>query len=448
MTSPAFGRRNQRYALWKASRALASALMSALALATAAGLGVLTAVHRSYGLAAGALVALVGVVYADPLLVPVAALPATLLVQRAGGGAGAGLALCDLAVVAGTGVAITKIPWDSAPTLRKALAPVAIFEAMMLLTVIANPNKHDVLEWAHRIEMLGGTLLVGWVVAASGRARQAVSLLLAGSLVLALLTLEHAVRLHFHPAQFGVYQKNFIGATMWMAVVIAHLNPSWLDLPKRLARVAKYVCGLALLASQSKQAIIALVVVLLYVVLRQPNVRRRSKLLLGALVPMAIVGYLLVTREVTNLAVNPNNSIGTRLTSFSADFHVWASSPLIGQGMRWFYLPQFSSYIQPPNIFIESLVAGGIVGVIALVLLLGGFTRVLLSMPAEIGTIALVLVLGKVVEAMFDIYWTSGGFLLAWLVAGLAIGSWDAVLASRAGVAGDRGRTSVTAGVT
>ena len=448
VSSAAFGYRNQRYGLRRAGRALASALTSALALATVAALGLLTVVHPRYGLLAGALVALAGIIYADPLLVPVAAFPATLLVQRAGGGAGAGLALCYLAIVAGAAVVVTKIRWEAAPTLRKALVPVAVFEAIMLLAVIANPNKHDALEWAHRIEMLGGTLLVGWAVAASGRARQAVSLLLAGSVVLAIVTLEHAVILHFHPAQFGLYQKNFLGSTMWMAVVVAHLNPPWLDLPKRLARAAKYVCGLALLASQSKQAIIALVVVLLYVVLRQPTVRRRSKLLLGALTPTAIVGYLLITREVANLAVNPNNSIGARLTSFSADFHIWASSPIFGQGMRWFYLPQFSGYIQPPNIFMESLVAGGIVGIIALVFLLGGFTRVLLSMPGEMGTIALVLVLGRVVESMFDIYWTSGGSLLPWLIAGLAIGSWDVVLASRTRVAGDLGKASVAAVVT
>jgi hypothetical protein len=96
----------------------------------------------------------------------------------------------------------------------------------------------------------------------------------------------------------------------------------------------------------------------------------------------------------------------------------------------------------------ESLVAGGIVGIIALVFLLGGFTRVLLSMPGEMGTIALVLVLGRVVESMFDIYWTSGGSLLPWLIAGLAIGSWDAVLASRTRVAGDLGKASVAAVVT
>ena len=421
---------------------LASALTSAVALAGVTALGILTVLHRSYGLAAGALVALAGIIYADPLLVPVAAFPATLLIQRAGGGAGAGLALCDLAVVAAAAVAITKIRWDAAPTLRRALVPVAVFEAVMLLTVMANPNKHDALEWAHRIEMLGGTLLVGWVVAASGRAKQAISALLVASMVLALLTLEHALTLHFKPAQFGLYQKNFIGATMWMAFVLAHLNPSWIAVPRRLARATKYLCGLALLASQSKQGIIALIVVLVYTTARHPSIRRRSKLLLAAIVPLALGGYFIITREVSNLKVNRFNSIGVRVdVSFPADFRVWATSPIFGHGMRWFYLPQFSGsqygfqYIQPPNIFVETLVAGGILGIIALVLLLGGSTRVLLSMPAAISTIALVLVLGRVVEAMFDIYWTSGGFLLPWLVAGLAVGTWDSAVAGRAPVA-------------
>jgi len=429
VSSAPLGQRSLSYGLYKARRLLASAFTALLGSMAVVALGVLTAMHRSYGLLAGALVALAGVAYADPLLVAVAAFPATLLVQRAGGGVGAGLALCDLAIVAGATVSLAKLRWQAAPTLIKALLPVAAFEAAMLLVVLANPNKHDALEWAHRIEMLGGSLVVGWAVAAAGRAKQAMGLLLAASVVLALVTLGKAVQLHFQPAQFGGYQKNFIGAVMWMAVVVAHLNPAWLDLPKPLARAAKYLCGLAVLASQSKQAIIALVAVLLYVMARQPNLRRRSKLILAALAAMAVTGYLLISKEVANLSTNSHNSIATRFTSFSADFHLWASSPLLGLGMRWFYLPQFSGYIQPPNIFVETLVDGGVVGVLALLVLLAGSSYVLLSLPKELGTLAFVLVLGRALEAMFDIYWTSGGFLLPWLVAGLAIGTWDSMLA-------------------
>ncbi len=395
-----------------------------------AALGALTVAHRTFGLAAGALVALAGLVLADPLLIAVAAFPGTLLLQRAGGGAaGSSLSLSDLIVVAASAIAVTKIRFDAAPTLRRSLVPIAAFELLLLLTVLDHPNIHGSLEWAHRIFMVAGSLAVGWAVANSGRARQAAVALLVASMVLALFTLEHAVTLHFKPAQWGLYQKNYLGAMMWMTVVIAHLNPRWLNLPPRLARAGKYLCGLALLASQSKQSIIALMVVLLYTVVRQPSVRRRSKLLLVSLVPLAIVTYLLITTEVANLAVNPQNSIGIRLTEYAADFHVWASSPIFGQGLRWFYLPQFASYIQPPDIFVETLVAGGIVGVIAMIVLLGGYASVFLSLPREIGTIALVLVLGRAVEAVFDIYWVAGAGTLPWLVAGLAIGTWDATLA-------------------
>jgi hypothetical protein len=425
--------RNSVYGLRRAARLVLSAAATAAALAAAATLGALTAIHRTYGLVGATLLALAGLALADPLLVAVAAFPGTVLVQRASGGAGAGLSLSDLVIVAASAIAVTRIHWSAAPTLRRSIVPIAAFEALLLLTVAAHPNIHDSLEWGHRIFMLAGSLAVGWVVAVSGRARQAVTALLVASLVLALIVLEHAIALHFKPAQFGLYQKNFIGASMWMAFMIAHLNPSWIGVQRRFARVAKYVFGLALLASQSKQAIIALMVVLVYSAIRHPSVRRRSKLLLAALVPLAVVGYFVIAYDVANVSVNRFNSIGVRLdVSFPAALHLWATSPVFGEGMRWFYLPRFIGYIQPPDIFVETLVAGGIVGMVALVVLLAGSARVFLSLPSGIGTIALVLVLGRAVEAIFDIYWASGGSTLPWLVAGLAIGTWDATLAARA----------------
>lgn len=96
--------------------------------------------------------------------------------------------------------------------------------------------------------------------------------------------------------------------------------------------------------------------------------------------------------------------------------------------MRWFYLPQFSGYIQPPNILVEILVSSGIVGVLATLVLLVGATRVLLYLPRSVGTVAIVLLAGRVVEAIFDIYWVSPVTTLPWLIAGLALGAWDAGL--------------------
>ena len=429
MTLTASAHRRTSRASWAARGTWGNAVVGVAVLGSAA-LGALTSSHRLIGLIIGALVGAVGVLVTDPLLVPVAAFPATLLIQRVGsGGSGSSVSISDLMVLFALAFALPKVHWEKAGTLRRALVPAAAYEALVLVTVIVHPNSHDSLEWAHRLVMLLGSLVVGWVVAASGRARQAVTALLVGCMVLAALALEHSVTLHFHAAQWGSYQKNYIGTTMWMAVIIAHLNPPWIAVPPWLARTAKYLCVLGLLASQSKQAIIALFVVAAFAAYRQPSVRRRSKFLLAALVPLLVAGYFILTAEIAQLPHNRFNSIATREASLSADLHVWLASPIFGQGMRWFYLPQFIGYIQPPDIFVEVLTETGVIGILALLVLLGGSGRLFLSLPRAIGTLAFVLVLGRAFEAIFDIYWVSAGITLPWLVAGLAIGAWDTALA-------------------
>jgi hypothetical protein len=305
-----------------------------------------------------------------------------------------------------------------------------MYEVLAVLTVLAHPNIHDSLEWSHRLFIVIGSLVVGWVVVVSGRARQAVSALLIGCMVLAVLALEHSVALHFHPAQWGGYQKNYIGTMMWMAAAVAHLNPVWLGVPPRLARTAKYLCVLGLLASQSKQSIITLLVVVIVAALLHPSVRRRSRLLLASLLPLLVVAYFILAAEVAQLTTNPFNSVAVRQTTYAADLHVWLLDPIFGQGMRWFYLPHFVGYIQPPDIFVETLAETGIIGIVAVLVLLGGSARTFLALPRAVGTIAFVLVLGRAFEALFDIYWVSPVVTLPWLVAGLALGAWDGRLVS------------------
>jgi hypothetical protein len=217
---------------------------------------------------------------------------------------------------------------------------------------------------------------------------------------------------------------------MWMAAAVAHLNPVWLGVPPRLARTAKYLCVLGLLASQSKQSIITLLVVVIVAALLHPSVRRRSRLLLASLLPLLVVAYFILAAEVAQLTTNPFNSVAVRQTTYAADLHVWLLDPIFGQGMRWFYLPHFVGYIQPPDIFVETLAETGIIGIVAVLVLLGGSARTFLALPRAVGTIAFVLVLGRAFEALFDIYWVSPVVTLPWLVAGLALGAWDGRLVS------------------
>ena len=393
----------------------------------------LTFSHRTIGLLSGAVIALSAVVIADPLLVPIAAFPGVLLIQRAGGGTSS-VTLADLVVALAVVVALPMVRWKNAGTLLRALVPAAAYEVLALATVFVHPNIHDSLEWAHRLVIVLGSLVVGWVVGSSQKSRQAVTALLVGCMVLAVLVLEHSVVLHFRPAQWGIYQKNYLGTTMWMAVAIAHLNPPWLALPPRLARAAKYLCLLALLASQSKQAIIALFATVVAAAIMDPGVRHRSKLLLAALVPLLVTGYIILSAEIAQLPTNRFNSIGARESSFTADVHIWLLSPIFGEGMRWFYLPHFAGNIQPPDIFFEALTETGVVGIVAMAVLLWGTSRVFLALPPAIGTIAFLLVAGRAFESIFDIYWVSAGVTLPWLIAGTALGVWDYTMARGAPV--------------
>lgn len=404
--------------------ALRGGVATCALVAGALALGALTVANYMVGLAVAGGVALLAVAVADPVFLAVAAFPATLLVQRAGGsGAGSSLGVSDVVLALALVAVLPRVNWRAGGLLKSALVPALGYELLTLPTVLAHPNVHDSLEWGHRLVMVAGALVVGWAVGASGRAAQAASTFLAGCVVLAVVALEHAVALHFQPAQFGQYQKNFIGSMMWAGAVMAHLNPPWLGVPRRFAGMSKYICVLGLLASQSKQSMIALVFVILLLAVMQPNVRRRSALLVASLVPVVVVGIIVLE---TGIARSSKfNTVAVRTTALGSDLKVWLLDPVFGQGMRWFYLKPFLSYIQPPNILVETLADSGLLGLLATLVLLVGSIRLYRRMPAAVGTIAIALVLGRVVQSLFDVYWVSAGTTLPWLVAGLSVGVYD-----------------------
>jgi len=399
-------------------------VVTVLGLAVAAAAGFLASPHRKVSLILGGVGLLAGTLVASPILFPLLAVPGTLVVERLGGGLGSSVDISDVLLIIGTFVALPMVRWEDAQSLRPVLHLALFYEAVLALSVVTNLNSHDGIEWAHRLFLVGGALLVGWVVAASGRARQALVLLLGGSTILALVTLGFAVKLHFRAAGFGQYDKNYIGAMMWMSVVIAHLDPPWAQLPPRLTRVAKYLCVAALFASHSKQAIIALVVVLVIAAVRLPSVRHRSKLLLASLVPLAIYAFVEAAGEIAKFQ-HHFNSLRIRYLAYQVDLRIWRLHPWLGLGPRWFYLPQFAGNLQPPDIIVETLVSTGIVGLVAMTVLLVGSGKVLARLPRDIGTVALLVVVGRVVESLFDIYWVSAAGALPWLVAGLALGVAD-----------------------
>ncbi len=390
--------------------------------------------HERIGLAIGAVVLALGVFVADPVLLAVIVLPGSLLVQRVGG-ASTNLSAADLLVFVGGVVSLFLIRWRDAGFLKQFLQAIVWYQAILILVVVDHPFRYNIVEWFHRFSYVGGSVLVGWVVASHGRTRQAFRLFLWGSVVLAVITMEHAVTLHFHPAQFGVYQKNTIGSILWVTIVLAQIRPGWAGIGKTEARLAEVFCIGGLVASQSRQSLILLVLALAVAVLLNPEVRRRSKLVLAAAVPLGAVLY-----ESFSFAARSNphfNSVSIRFGQIGAALHVWHLSPVLGLGMRFYNLPQYVSVTPPPNVFIDNLSSTGIVGSLAFLYLFYVTMRTMFRLPASIGTLGLVVLLGHYVGGLFDTFWIGASTIAPFVIAGVCLGMADTARRNGDPIAGD-----------
>lgn len=395
--------------------------------AVAAAVGLTAGGHGKIGLGLAAVVLVLGIFAADPILLPVIALPGSILIQRIGGSSN--FSAADLLAFVGGVVSLLHVRWRDATFLRKFLFGVVWYQALLILVVIVNPNRYDIIEWFHRFSYLGATVLCGWVVATSGRIRQSVRLFLIGASILAVVAIEHSVTGHFHPAQWSEYQKNSIGAVMWVAIVIAQVNPSWTGIGRWEARINKYVCLLGLLASQSRQAAIIVVLALGIAFMLNPDLRRRSKLIALGAVPVVLLLYYSFSVNARN---NPRfNSVSIREGQFSLAIHVWHLSPLFGEGMRFYDLPQWVYVTAPPNVVIDNLAETGIIGSLAFVFLVGVTVWTMIRLPYALGTLGLVVLVGHYVDGLFDIFWIGAMYGAPYIICGFSLGLSDQDLARR-----------------
>lgn len=394
--------------------------LAVAALAAAAGLAL--ALNTFAGLAVAVLVLALGIFVADPILIVVVVLPASILVQRVGG-TSTNLSVADLLVFVGALICLFHVEWAEARHLKRFLRGIVWYEAVLVLVVIAHPFRGDILEWFHRFSYLAGSTLVGWVIAFNGRARQALRLYLWGGGLLALVALEHAAASGFQPAQWGPYQKNTIGAIMWVAVIIAHLNPPWARIPKIESRAIEVLCLFGLLASQSRQSAILVVVGLGTAILLNSDVRGRAKMIIFIIVPIIGIVYYSFVLALQN---NPQfNSVAIRLSQIAAAIHVWHSSPVLGLGMRFYNLPQYLTVTAPPNSLVDNLSSTGIVGSLAFLFLVFVTLRSLSALPRAYGTLGLVILLAHYVDGLFDTFWIGALSIAPFVIAGISLGMAD-----------------------
>ena len=421
-TSPAPARVDARRTRkqWRRRASGTAAWLSTVVVAGA--IGIAAAGNRKIGLAMAGLVLVFGIFVADPLLLVMIALPGSLLIQRVGGSS-TNLSAADLLVFVAAIVSLFHVRWNEAPYLRQFLKGIVWFQAALILVVIAHPFRDDIVEWFHRWSYVAGSVLVGWVIATNGRTRQAFRLFLAGSSVIAILAMEHAVTSHFQPAQWGVYQKNGIGAIMWIAIVVAQINPPWTGIGRTEARINKYLCIGGLLASQSRQSAILLILAIALASFLNPELRGKSKVLMLAAIPVVVALYYSFTINARN---NPQfNSVSARVDQISAALHVWHLSPILGEGLRFYYLPQFITVTAPPNVFIDNLASSGIVGSLAFIFMVCVTVRTMFRLPYALGTLGLVILVLHYVDGLFDIFWIGASSIAPFIIAGISLGMAD-----------------------
>lgn len=373
----------------------------------------------------------VGVTAVQPGLLPLAVLPLLLVVLRVGGG-GVDLSLSDFALAAATLPALFLARRPFSPGLRAVLWASAGYQFATLATVVNNPYAANAVEWAHTWMLVSGSLLVGWAVGANGHARTGIRLLLATIGVLAVITVVEGVLQFSHGDFQPIYpsfpfsmHKNFAGTVCGLGTVVACARPSWVGLSRRSSYLLMALTFVAVLFTQSRQAVLGVVAGVFLLVLRSDGERRRPKLLLLLFGPFV----LFVTNLVQDQLQSDNrfNSVLQRLTWFQDSMTVWQADPWFGVGLRWWYTDRFPFSFQPPNAEIEVLTSAGVVGLTAFVVLMFVAVRVAWRLDPVFGSLAVAVLASRLVQGQFDLFWAAVMGSLPFVVLGICLGAkWHA----------------------
>lgn len=375
-----------------------------------------------YTVAVAAGVLAVGTLAWDVTLLPVLAVPATLLVFRVSASS-SNLSFSDLILGVATICAVSIFPARRAPHVRALLGLLCFYEATTLLNVIYNPYRANLIEWVHEAFLVGGSLVIGWVVSARGRAGVATAAFLVGSCVIALWAMAWTLTHHLTAAYLPLgMQKNYIGDMLCFAFLVAFARPDWIS--ARVARRTTVIwatCAAGMLASQSKQAILSAVVGVGILTLRNLELRRHAKAIVAVSIPMVIVAAVIVDEKLRSS--NKFNSVHQRLTWLSQSLQIWHLSPWFGIGLRWWYTNRVPFAFQPPNGEAEVLTSAGLVGLVGFLVLLIGSILVLRRVPRRYGTLALAVVVARVLQGQLDVFWVTAQGSIPWLIAGLCLGA-------------------------
>lgn len=390
----------------------------------AAGLGLGLGLARSVAVASAAslLAFVIALCVAAPVVPLLAVLPAAYGSWRVGP-ASIDLSIADAALVIGAMVALPFLPWRST-RVRLAFGGMLAYQAVLAVAVLADPSTRAILEWGHRMVLVGGALAVGAALANLDRLSAAIRWFLAASAAIAVAACVFSVTTGFAPAYpFGIH-KNSAGLLLTLAFLSTIVAPSLTGLPPGLVTPFRLFLLAGVLASQSRGAMVAAIAGLAVTQLRGRSARRAAPLVIVAILAMAAVVAVVSGDELEKTRVDPNASrytpIGSRQETNREALAVWSDSPLFGAGIRYFKDPARAA-AEPHNIIVVTLAESGAVGIFALIILLGVAWRALRGLSGEAATLARVILGVRVLAAMFDIYWVAGRGSLPWVLVGGAV---------------------------
>lgn len=369
------------------------------------------------------------------MAIPLIAMPGLFVTQRLGLG-GVELAVSDVALAAAFGAALLlgKRPYSG--PMKALLWFNLAYQVATLLTVIVNPYAANTVEWFHAWLLVSGALVVGWALGRAGYARATFALMLASAAIIAVGTLVTAVGQYAGGDFSPVYpewplslHKNAAGTFMAFAALIAFVRPEWSRLPSQWTRPVFWLLVVAILATQSRQALVGLVISLIVVGLRRGALRRSRFMAL-----LAIPAVWLVASSVVDQIQSQNefNSFYQRLDWMREVYAFWKLSPIFGHGLRYWYT-DVSANFQPPQAEIEVAASAGLVGLAAFVVMWVGVIGVLWRVDLRFGTLALAVVLSRIVQAQFDLFWVAGQVSVPFVIAGVCLGALARETESRSG---------------
>jgi hypothetical protein len=363
--------------------------------------------------------------FSRPMAIALMATPVLFISDRLGLG-GSGLSASDVALAAAFGTALLLGQRPYSRPLRTMPILNLIYQFATLFTVIINPYTANTIEWFHAWLLISGALVVGWSLGRAGYARLALSLMVVAALVIAVGTLGTGL-LQYAGGDFGeVYpawpfpmHKNFAGTVMAFMALTVFVNPDWVDWTRSVRTAVFWALLSAIIMTQSRQAIIGLVVAIIFVVLRR-GVHGRSRFALLLFIPAV---WLITTTVIDQVeSQNKFNSFYQRIDWVREVYAFWKQSPIFGHGLRYWYT-DVASRFQPPQAELEVAASAGIVGVIGFAAMWIGFFVVLWRVDPRFGTLAIAVIGSRIIQGQFDLFWVAGQVSIPFVIAGICLGA-------------------------